>query len=119
MEVVIYVLIVLLLVLVAMYLVKVKRYKRLLKATSKQLEANNKIKSKLVAIRTKQDEKELAKQLAIERKQKQKIIERAYKDARKYISDPTSKLFDRVMNELIKEYQEEEEHRKQYLNKLD
>ena len=69
--------------------------------------------------RLKQSEKETIKQLTIERKQKQKIIDRAYKDARKFISDPSSKLFDRVMNELVNEYLEEEEHRKEYLNKLD
>ena len=111
--------VVLLLVLVAMYLVKVKRYKRLLKATSKQLEANKKIKNKLVAIRTRQDEKELIKQLTQERKQKQKIVDRAYKDTRKYITDPSSKLFNKIFNELVKEYIQEEEHRREYLNRLD
>lgn len=119
MEAYIYVLLVLLVVMVAMYLIKQKRYKRLMKASRKQLEDNKKIKNKLAMTRLKQEEKELIKQLALERKQKQKIIDRAYKDARKFISDPTSELFNRVMNELVKEYQEEEEHRKEYFNKLD
>lgn len=119
MEVMVNVLLVLLVVMVAMYLIKQKRYKRLLKATNKQREANDKIKSKLAMTRLKQEEKELIKQLAIERKQKQKIIDRAYKDARKFISDPSSKLFNRVFNELVNEYLQEEEHRKEYLNKLD
>lgn len=119
MEATIYILLVLLVVMVAMYLIKQKRYKRLMKATSKQREANDKIKNKLAMTRLKQEEKELIKQLAIERKQKQKIIDRAYKDSRKFISDPSSKLFERVFNELVKEYLQEEEHRKEYLNKLD
>ena len=119
MEITIYILLVLLVVMVAMYLIKNKRYNRLLKASNKQREANDKIKNKLAMTRLKQEEKELIKQLAIERKQKQKIIDRAYKDTRKYITDPSSKLFNRVFSELVKEYLEEEEHRKEYLNKLD
>lgn len=119
MEAYIYILLVLLVVMVAMYLIKEKRYKRLIKASKKQQEANNKIKNKLAMTRLKQEEKELAKQLALERKQKQKIVDRAYKDARKVIGDPSSKLFNRVMNELVNEYQEDEEHRKEYFNKLD
>lgn len=119
MEVIIYILLVLLVVMVAMYLIKYKRYKRLIKAANKQREANDKIKSKLAMTRLKQNEKELIKQLAIERKQKQKIVDRAYKDARKFITDPTSKLFNRVFEELVNEYLQEEEHRRSYLNKLD
>ena len=119
MEAILYVLLVLLVVMVAMYLIKNKRYKRLLKASNKQREANDKIKNKLMMTRLKQSEKETIKQLATERKQKQKIVDRAYKDARKFITDPTSKLFNRVFNDLVKEYLQEEEHRKEYLNKLD
>ena len=54
-----------------------------------------------------------------QRKQKQKIVDRAYKDTRKYITDPSSKLFNKIFNELVKEYIQEEEHRREYLNRLD
>ena len=90
---------------------KYSKLKRSLKNSSDASASERERQKRLKAIE-KQKEKERREEAA----RVKKVIDRAYKDTSKAISDRQSKFFKKVFNELLIEYREEEEEkRKLYL----
>ena len=90
---------------------KYSKLKRSIKSSNDSLTSEREKQKQLQAIE-KQREKERKEQQA----RKKKIIEKAYKDTRKAVSDHKSVLFKKVFSELLAEYIEEEEEKRKLYN---
>ena len=87
-----------------------KKYNKLQRSikTSKEATTNEREKQKQLQAIEKQREKERKEEQA----RVKKVIDRAYKDTSKAVSDRKSQFFKKVFNELLIEYREEEEEKK-------
>jgi len=87
-----------------------KKYNKLQRTikTSKESTTNEREKQKQLKAIEKAKEKERKEEQA----RVKKVIDRAYKDTSKAISDRQSKFFKKVFNELLIEYREEEEEKR-------
>ena len=86
---------------------KYSKLKRSIKNNNDSLTSEREKQKQLKAI-----EKQLEKEKKLEQARSKKVIDQAYKDTSKAISDKKSILFKKVFNELLSEYREEEEAKK-------
>ncbi|MDY0141644.1 MAG: hypothetical protein RBR97_07115 [Bacteroidales bacterium] len=86
---------------------KYSKLKRSIKNSNDSLTSEREKQKQLQAI-----DKQREKERKIEAARHKKVIDQAYKDTSKAISDKKSILFKKVFNELLSEYMEEEEEKR-------
>ena len=86
---------------------KYSKLKRSIKSSNDSLTSEREKQKQSQAI-----DKQREKERKIQQARSKKLIDRAYKDSSKAISDKKSILFKKVFNELLSEYQEEEEEKR-------